>query len=210
MPTGTLTPMPTTNTTPTPANWVVVDVETSGTDPQTCRVLSIAALALNPDGSIDDTLISLLNPGVDPGPTHIHGLTRHTLAGQPQFSDIAPALIALLDGRILVAHNAAFDYAFLAAEAHRANLTLPTSEVLCTVELAARLNLDTDNVKLATLAQHWGIPQSRPHDALDDAAVLARILTHALAAATDQHITVPIRPPSTLPAPTFTARPTAA
>lgn len=202
--------MATTNTTPTPTNWVVVDVETSGTDPQTCRVLSIAALALNPDGTIGDSLVSLLNPDVDPGPTHIHGLTRHTLAGQPQFSDIAPALRTLLADRILVAHNAAFDYAFLAAEAHRANLTLPTSQVLCTVELATRLNLDTDNLKLATLAQHWDIPQSRPHDALDDAAVLARVLTHALAVAADQHTVVPIRPPSTLPAPTFTPRTVAA
>lgn len=202
--------MNTTNTTTAATNWVVVDVETSGTDPQTCRVLSVAALALTPDGAIGDTVVSLLNPGVDPGPTNIHGLTRHTLAGQPRFSDIAPALMTLLDGRILVAHNAAFDYAFLDAEARRIGATLPTTDVLCTVELAARLNLDVDNVKLATLARHWGIAQARPHDALDDAVVLTRVLARALAAARDQRIALPICSPRTLPTPTFTPRPAAA
>ena len=48
----------------TSTGWVIVDVETTGTDPHTCRMLSIAALALAPDGTILDTMSTLLNPGV--------------------------------------------------------------------------------------------------------------------------------------------------
>ena len=55
--------------------WVVVDVETSGFNPGKARVLSIAALALDPNGIVEQSVVSLLNPGVDPGPTHVHGLT---------------------------------------------------------------------------------------------------------------------------------------
>ncbi len=41
--------------------WIVVDVETTGIDPASCRVLSIAALALNPDGTaIDGVMINIL------------------------------------------------------------------------------------------------------------------------------------------------------
>ena len=44
---------------------------------------------------------------------------------------------------------------------------------MCTVELARRLDLGTENLMLETLARHWGITQMKPHDALDDALVLA-------------------------------------
>lgn len=188
----------------TTSDYVVVDVETSGTDPNTDRVLSIAALTMNPDGTIDRTLHTLLNPGVDPGPTNIHGLTPAKLAGQPQYPTIAPALAELLNGRILVAHNVAFDYAFLAAEARRSGTELPVTTALCTVELARNLNLGTGSLSLAALAHHWDITQTKPHDALDDARVLAAILSRALTAAARRNIALPLRAPHTLTTPVFT------
>ena len=97
--------------------WVVVDVETSGFRPGQARVLSIAALALDAAGNVEHSVVSLLNPGVDPGPTHVHGLTAEMLADQPAFADIAADVADLMHGRTLVAHNAAFDYSFLIAEA---------------------------------------------------------------------------------------------
>lgn len=46
--------------------------------------------------------------------------------------------------------------------------------------------------KLATLAQYWGVPQLRAHDALDDVEVLARILTHSLLLAARLDLPLPI------------------
>jgi DNA polymerase-3 subunit epsilon len=189
----------------TSTRWVAVDVETSGTNPEHCRIVSIAALALAADGTIEDSIVSLIDADVDPGPTHIHGLNRRMLTGQPRFCDLATDLVDLLRGRILVAHNVAFDYAFLAAEATRAGVDLPTTAVMCTVELAAHLDLGLDNLKLATVARHWSIPQQRPHDAFDDALVLSRVLIHALARARRDNVPLPIRCPRTLTPPVFPA-----
>ncbi len=175
------------------AGWAVVDVETTGFRPGQARVVSVAALAVGDDGSVEHSVSSLLNPGVDPGPTHVHGLTAEMLAGQPTFGDIAPQLIEVLHGRTLVAHNVAFDYAFLAAEAELVGAQLPVDTVMCTVELARRLNLGTENLRLETLARHWGATQLRPHDALDDALVLAQILKPALVQARERRAWLPIR-----------------
>lgn len=161
--------------------WVVVDVETTGTDPQTCRMLSVAALALTPDGRVVDTMSTLLSPGVDPGPTHIHGLTAAVLAGAPQFGDVSAELAAVVRGRTLVAHNAAFDFGFLAAEARRG-----AARAARRAPASAPWNWQSastsawPNLKLATLADHYGIAQLHPHDALDDASVLARIFHRML------------------------------
>jgi DNA polymerase-3 subunit epsilon len=172
----------------------VVDVETSGFRPGHARVISIAVLALDAGGRVEQSVVSLVNPGIDPGPTHVHGLTAAMLADQPQFADIAGDVIAVLAGRTLVAHNVAFDYAFLAAEAEIAEAELPFDSVMCTVELARRLDLGVDNLRLATLAAHWGVAQTRPHDALDDAQVLAGVLAPALRRAQDRDVWLPVRP----------------
>ena len=176
--------------------WVVVDVETSGFSPSHARVLSVAALALDPDGNVEQSVVSLVNPGVDPGPTHVHGITTEMLEEQPTFAEIAKDLGELMHGRTLVAHNAGFDYSFLIAEAELARTALPVDTVMCTVELARRLELGLDNLRLETLARHWDIPQIRAHDAFDDALVLSRVLTPALQRARERDVWLPVRPVS--------------
>ncbi|HUO37157.1 MAG TPA: DEDDh family exonuclease [Mycobacterium sp.] len=174
--------------------WVVLDVETTGFRPAQARIISLAALAVDRDGVLERSIASLLNPGVDPGPTHVHGLTADMLAEAPRFTDIAADLVDMLQGRTLVAHNVAFDYAFLAAEAELADIELPVDTVMCTVELTRRLALGTENLRLDTLAAHWGVPQLRPHDALDDALVLSRVLVPTLARARLLRVWLPLRP----------------
>jgi DNA polymerase-3 subunit epsilon len=174
--------------------WAVIDVETSGFRPGQARIISLAALGLDADGQVEQSVVSLLNPGVDPGPTHVHGLTAAMLEDQPQFGDILGDVVEVLRGRTLVAHNVAFDYAFLAAEAELAEAELPVDSVMCTVELARRLELGIDNLRLETLAAHWGVTQERPHDAFDDALVLTGVLASALARARERDIWLPVHP----------------
>ncbi|OBG98562.1 DNA polymerase III subunit epsilon [Mycobacterium sp. E3251] len=174
--------------------WAVIDVETTGFRPGQARVISLAVLGLDDDGRVEQSVVSLLNPGVDPGPTHVHGLTAAMLEDQPQFADIVDDVVKVLDGRTLVAHNVAFDYAFLAAEAELAEAELPIDSVMCTVELARRLDLGIDNLRLETLAAHWGVTQERPHDAFDDAMVLTGVLASALERARECDIWLPVHP----------------
>ena len=174
--------------------WAVIDVETSGFRPGQARVISLAVLGLDADGRVEQSVVSLLNPGVDPGPTHVHGLTAAMLEDQPQFSDLVGDVVEVLRGRTLVAHNVAFDYAFLAAEAEFAEAELPVDTVMCTVELARRLELGVDNLRLETLAAHWGVTQERPHDAFDDAMVLTGVLAAALERARERDVWLPVHP----------------
>lgn len=176
------------------AGWAVVDVETSGFKPGSARVISLAVLALDAEGHVEQSVVSLLNPGVDPGPTHIHGLTAEMLEDQPQFSEIVGDVVELVRGRTLVAHNVAFDYGFLTAEAEMAGVELPIDSVMCTLELARRLELGTDNLRLETLAAHWGVTQRRAHDAFDDAVVLTEVLAASLRRARERDVWLPVRP----------------
>lgn len=172
--------------------WAVVDVETTGLSPGADRVLSLAVIHLDAYGQTERVWSTLLNPGCDPAPVDIHGLTRARLAGAPTFEQIADGLIRRLAGRVLVGHNAAFDWQFLASEAALAGVRLPCTHRLCTLALVRRLDLDLPDYKLGTLAKHWNIPHVAAHDALDDARVAARVLQRAALLARESAIPLPL------------------
>lgn len=177
---------------PADHSWVVLDVETSGMRAASHRVLSIAALVLREDGSVEREFSTLLDPGCDPGPVHVHNLTPDRLAGAPRFEDIADEFGELLSGRTMVAHNASFDYGFLDAEFQRAGFGTPIEKRLCTLALSRRLELDVPNHRLATLAEYWKIEQVNAHDAYDDARLLVEVFGRSASLAETLQLPLPV------------------
>ncbi|WP_326582742.1 DEDDh family exonuclease [Streptomyces sp. NBC_00481] len=173
-------------------DWALVDVETSGLMPRRDRVLSVAVVTIGPDGEQTGEFSTLLDPGCDPGPVEVHGLTVERLRGAPTFDQVAGRIGAMLQDRVLVAHNAQFDYDFLAYEFARARMWLPVSQRLCTLALNRQVDPPTDDMKLGTLAAHYGVPQQRAHDALDDTRVLAGILRASLREAARLDLPLPL------------------
>ncbi|WP_281180098.1 exonuclease domain-containing protein, partial [Nocardia amamiensis] len=172
--------------------YTVVDVETSGLRASEHRVLSVAALALDADGRVAREFHTLIDPGCDPGPVHIHGLTAEVLRGSPRFEQVCESLSALLSERVMVAHNAQFDYRFLAREFGRSGADIPVGRRLCTLALARRVAPPTPDCKLDTLATYYGVPRSKAHDALDDTRVLAGVLRALVADAARLGIAPPL------------------
>ncbi|MET9395546.1 DEDDh family exonuclease [Streptomyces sp. NPDC006624] len=175
-------------------DWAVVDVETSGLVARRDRVLSVAVVTLGPDGEQTDEFSTLLDPGCDPGPVHVHGLTAERLRGAPDFGRVAARIGAMVRDRVLVAHNAQFDYDFLAHEFARAGARLPVARRLCTLALNRRVDPPTEDLRLGTLAAHYGVRQERAHDALDDARVLAGVLRGSLREAARLELPLPFVP----------------
>ncbi|MEY5145341.1 MAG: hypothetical protein RL745_710 [Actinomycetota bacterium] len=119
---------------PTPrAPWVVLDTETTGLDAQSDRVIEVAAVTLDPDSLSElDHRQWLINPGVDTGPSHVHGITNEMVADAPSFSDIAHELADYLNGKVLIAHNLRFDVGFLEAEFARSGESVSLGRGFCT------------------------------------------------------------------------------
>ena len=180
---------------PAPAgrcSFAVVDVETTGLDPETDRVVQVAVVLLDAAARPQRTWSTLVDPRRDPGPVHVHGLTADVLRGAPVFADVAADLARLLAGRVLVAHHARFDWGFLAAEFRRAGVPFGVRRRLCTRVLSEHLGLPVPDRRLASLAAHCGVRQLRPHDAVDDARVAVEVLRHCLRAAHERGVGLPV------------------
>lgn len=172
-------------------DWALVDVETSGLRAGRDRVLSLAVVTIDRDGRESGRYTTLLDPGVDPGPVHIHGLTAERLRGAPTFDRVASRVAEMLHGRVMVAHNAPFDYDFLAGEFTRAAVVLPVRRRLCTLALNRRLTPPTTDLQLTTLVEYYGVARHRAHDALGDTLMLSGVLRRSLESAARLGVELP-------------------
>ncbi|GAB3598828.1 DEDDh family exonuclease [Kineococcus gypseus] len=185
-----------------PHPYAVVDVETTGMDAAGDRIVQVAVVQVSADGRVEGRWDSLVDPGRDPGPTHVHGISAEMLHEAPAFADVAGHLADLLAGRVLVAHNAPFDWGFLTEEFKRAGTAHRVPHFLCTVTFSRRLRLPLPDLTLARVAAHWGVQQERAHDAVDDTRVLTEVLRASLRAAAEQDLALPlVALRSTAPAP---------
>ncbi|MFJ9248787.1 DEDDh family exonuclease [Streptomyces sp. NPDC101776] len=174
-----------------PQGYAVVDVETTGLA-RDDRIISAAVYRLDALGEVEDHWYTMVNPERDPGPVWIHGLTSDVLEGAPLFKDIADEFATRLEGRVLVAHNAVFDWQMIAREYARVAIDPPVRQRLCTIALSKELSLPLPNHKLESLAAHFGVVQQRAHHALDDARVLAEAFRPSLRAAALGGVRLPL------------------
>jgi DNA polymerase-3 subunit epsilon len=151
---------------------VFLDVETTGTNAVYDRITEVGLVELE-RGRVVSEWSALVNPGVRI-PSVIQamtGITDDMVALAPAFEELAPQLLARLEGKLLVAHNARFDYGFLRNEFRRAGHRY-TSRVLCTVKLSRKLYPQESRHGLDALMARYGIECDARHRALGDARVL--------------------------------------
>lgn len=162
--------------------FAVVDVETTGGPSwQGHRITEIAIVEVL-GGEIVDEYETLLNPGqaIPPAIAALTGITNEMTGAAPYFDHVVDEIERRLVGRAFVAHNATFDWSFVAAEMLRAGGEAPDVPRLCTVRMARRLVPQLRRRNLDELARHFGIQIHARHRAYGDALATARILLRLL------------------------------
>lgn len=156
--------------------YVVVDLETTGSDPATQRITEIGAVKVR-DGRIIAEWSSLVRPGrrIPSFIVGLTGITDEMVATAPPFADIADELFDFLGDAVFVAHRAKFDHGFLKAEFERVGIRL-AGPVLCTVVEMKRHFPGLKSYGLQALSTHFGIPLESHHRALCDARATAALL----------------------------------
>ncbi|MGY6518669.1 MAG: 3'-5' exonuclease [Lysobacteraceae bacterium] len=159
---------------------VVFDTETTGLNPATDAIVQVAGVGLR-KGRLDGAEVfdALVDPGrpIPPANTRIHGIDDAAVAGQPSIARVAADFHGFVRGRLLVAHNAAFDLAFLHRAQDRAGVRFD-HPVIDTVLLSALVYGPGAGHSLDALCARLGIliPPHERHTALGDTRATARAL----------------------------------
>ncbi len=161
--------------------YAILDIETTGGKYNEEGITEIAIYRF--DGQrITDQFASLINPerSIQPFVVNLTGINSDMLRNAPKFYDVAKRIIEIMEGCILVAHNAQFDNRILSTEFDRLGYSFE-KESLCTVELAQRLIPDMPSYSLGKLVRSLGIPISGRHRAQGDAMATIELFKLLLA-----------------------------
>ena len=157
------------------SEFVVFDLETTGTSIRTCGITEIGAVKYK-GGEIYDTFNTFVDPEM-PIPekiTEITGITDDMVKGAPTIDKALPMFLEYAGDCILVAHNASFDVGFLRNFAEK--LHIPFSPTyIDTVAVSRYVNSDLKSHKLDAVAKYFDLGDFNHHRASDDAHMLALI-----------------------------------
>lgn len=181
---------------------VILDLETTGANAVYDRITEVGLIEIERGRSVAEWS-TLVNPGtrIPPAIQSLTGITDDMVALAPSFAEIAPRLLARLEGKLLVAHNARFDYGFLRNEFRRAGLRY-SSRVLCTVKLSRKLFPAESRHNLDALMARHDVACDARHRALGDARAVWLLMSQwrrdiapeAVASAVDALVRAPTVP----------------
>jgi DNA polymerase III epsilon subunit family exonuclease len=153
---------------------VVIDVETTGTDPKMSDLLEVAAVKIK-GTKIVDRWSTFVNPGRPIVGNQMHGITDKDVKGAPSPKDTADKLLDFVGDALVVGHNVGFDLGFI-EEAKGDGFRFAPGTYLDTLVIAREGYPGAESYKLGDLARFFGIELAQGHRALPDAEATANLL----------------------------------
>ena len=153
--------------------YIVVDLETTGLEPKTDRILEVGAWKVENGG-----FVQKFHRMVDPGMkiperiTQLTGITDSMVQGQPMIDTVIREFIEFAGELPLLGHNLMFDYAFLKHAAVNQKITFERMG-MDTLKISRKVLAELPSRKLGELCSYYHIPQQRAHRADEDAYVTA-------------------------------------
>ena len=151
--------------------YVVFDIETTGLNPRSDRIVEIGALRVK-DGEVIDTFEILINPGIEIPQTviDIHGITND-MVKDAAFPGVAlQQFVSFCEGvDFLIGHNAVrFDYPFIENECTRYMVKYPKFKIKDTIFSARKRLKGLRSYSLKALCRIFQIENKQAHRALSD------------------------------------------
>ncbi len=153
---------------------VVIDVETTGTDPKMSDLVEVAAVKIK-GTKVVDRWSTFVNPGRSIVGNQMHGITDKDVQGAPSPKEAVEKLFAFIGDALVVGHNVGFDIGFIEAAMGDGFRVRPES-YLDTLVIARDGYPGAESYKLGDLARFFGVELSQSHRALPDAEATAELL----------------------------------
>lgn len=159
-------------------SYVVVDLEMTGLNYKTDRILEIGAVKLK-EGKISSTFHRMVNPRMILSEEIISltGITNEMVQEGCGCAQAVQEFLVFAGGLPLAGHNLIYDYRFLKQAAANQGLELE-KEGVDTLKLARKLLPEAEKKTLDYLCEFLHIEHSRKHRALEDARATAELLLY--------------------------------
>lgn len=155
-------------------DYVVLDLETTGLNPKTDKIIEIGAARIR-QGKVQDTYVTFINPGrsLEMKTKELTGIQDEDLQQAPFIETVLEDFLDFIGDDCLLGHNILFDYSFIKKAAVNKKLSFDKNGI-DTLRIARRFLTELPSKRLGDLCGHYQIPITA-HRAIGDA-----LATHAL------------------------------
>lgn len=150
--------------------YVVVDIETTGTQPLNSDIIEIGAVYIE-NNKVKDKFNMLVKPNevISPYITSITGITNEMVENEKPIEEIMPKFLAFCKDATLIGHNLiVFDYRMLKVKATRLGYEFE-HQALDTLIISRKMLANLPSRKLKDLCEYYEISLVNAHRAYDDA-----------------------------------------
>lgn len=163
------------------AEFCVIDLETTGLDLRRDDIVSYGAvLVAHGRIHVGRSVYRQVRPvrPISVESLTVHGLRMSDLAAEPTIDALSDELVDLLSHRVLVAHAAWIERAFLdrVLRARRRRLGSCVVDTAALIRARGLSDARTSEPSLEEVARRLGLPVHTPHHALGDAMTTAEVL----------------------------------
>lgn len=150
--------------------FICLDIEATGLEPSTDRIIEIAMVKFTFD-EILDTFSTLIDPEVEIPKTSqsIHNISQDMVKGKPKIKDVLPKILKFVDSHVIMGHGIKFDLdiIYAATKRHQIPCKIYDATYVDTLRLA-RLYGESPSNSLKELSNHFNIELEGAHRALND------------------------------------------
>lgn len=152
-----------------PDSYVSIDLETTGLNPKTDKIIEIGAIKVE-KGKKTDSFSTFINPGrpLLDKIIELTGICDEQLKDAPDIGEALPELMDFLEDRVLLGHRILFDYSFIKKAAVN-NRVKFERQGIDTLKIARQYLPELESRSLHFLCGYYQIPH-RAHRALEDAS----------------------------------------
>ena len=155
-----------------PDDYTVVDIETTGLDPITCKIIEISAIKYRCNRKVDEyvTFISI-DEKIPDRITKLTGITNGMLKRAPKSLEALTGFIDFIGQDILIGHNVTFDLAFLGSEYEDCFGQKLLNNYVDVLKIANEKLPFLESHKQIVVAKYFGIKTEGSHRALTDCEI---------------------------------------
>jgi DNA polymerase III epsilon subunit family exonuclease len=170
------------NCTEIPDKLVMIDLETTGLEASTDRIIEIGIIKYE-NGEVVEKYSQLIDPEsrIPNQATAINGITNEMVKDCPKIYDVIDDVYNMISDTIIAGYNIQFDLKFLSAAFTRSNLKLENVVALDVLQIVRETlsSKETPNKKLTTIKEYFNIVNTS-HRALSDCEVSFEVLKRCM------------------------------
>ena len=152
-------------------DFVVLDIETTGTSPEKDEIIEVGALKIEADTVTEEFSMLIQIKGEIPIEIQkLTGITEQELQSQGRpLDEVLNKLFEFAGNRVIIGHNVTFDYKFICSACQKQGMEMRLRTLSRdTLALARRKIRGVEDYQLVTLMKHLGYDVSKAHRALAD------------------------------------------